>query len=104
MSSPKGSPLFYYGTTEEVQLGDHVRLRRRFRTDLKGVVSYIPGFSKMHSELEYDDVKQWAIRCDDGTIRAMAYYPNTPYGQPPKHIVLEARGSGREILPNELLE
>lgn len=95
------SGLFYHRTGEEVRLGDRVTLRRWFRSDLRGIVCYIPGLSPQHSELEYDGVKQWAIRCDDGSVRPMGYDPDSPYGQPPKSITFIGRGSGGEITPDE---
>lgn len=98
------SHLFYYGSNDEVELGDRVRIRRWFRADLTGVVCYIPGISPVHEELEYSGVKQWAIRCDDGTVRPMGYAPESPYGQPSKNIALLGRGSGGKLSPDEVLE
>lgn len=98
------SRLFYYGTEDEVELGDRVRIKRWLRADLTGVVCYIPGISPVHAELEYSGVKQWAIRCDDGTVRPMGYAPESPYGQPSETIVFLGRGTGESLNPDEVLE
>jgi hypothetical protein len=103
MSESKSSGLFYHGTGDEVQLGDRVRLKRWFRSDLLGVVCYIPGISPRHSDLEYEGVRQWAIRCDDGSVRPMSYDPKSPYGQPTKSIVFVCRGSESSLQPDEEL-
>lgn len=98
------SGLFYSGTKKEVCLGDRIRLKRWIRSDLYGTVCYIPGISKRHPELEYEDVKKWAIRLDNGTVLAMGYYPDHPrVGQPKKDLELVARNQGNELLPNEKL-
>src|SRR3569832_2509167 len=101
MSESKSSGLFYHGTSDEVQLGDRVRLKRWFRPDLPGVVCYIPGISPRHSDLEYEGIRQWAIRCDDGSMRPMNYDPDVPGDQPPKNIFLVGRGSGTSLLADE---
>jgi hypothetical protein len=103
MKESKNSGLFYHGTSDEIQLGDRVRLKRWFRPDLPGVVCYIPGISPRHSDLEYEGVRQWAIRCDDGSVRPMGYDPESPYGQPTKSIVFIGRGSGTSLQPDEEL-
>ncbi len=103
MSSNEGSRLYYFGTRDEVRLGDRVRIKRWFGRALTGIVCYIPGQGPKHAELEYEDVQQWAVRCDDGTVRAMAYYPHERHGQPSKYIVLVSRGAGGELKPDEVL-
>lgn len=93
------SALHYRGTSDEVRLGDHVCIRRLFWRKETGTVCYIPGISPIHAELEYDDVRQWAIRTDNGNVYAILYDPqNFP---PPKNISLLARGAGSELIPDE---
>lgn len=99
--SQQSSNLFYHGAATEVRLGDRVRLRRFFRPDQSGVVCYIPGLSPNHSELEYEDVRQWAIRADDGSVYPIVYDPEN--FQPPKRICFVSRGTGGELTPDETL-
>ena len=99
-----GSRLYYFGTQDEVQIGDRLLIKRWFRQDLFGTVCYIPGISPAHPQLEYEDVKQWAICLDDGTFRVMGYYPESKYGQPSKKFVLQSRGTSGELKPDEKLE
>jgi hypothetical protein len=98
------SGLYYYGTGEDVRLGDRVRIRRWIRSDLFGVVCYIPGISSRHPALEYEDVAKWAIRLDDGTVFAMGYDTVNKFGQPKKNLVLLSRGQDRLLDPDETLE
>lgn len=102
MSATSGSAL-YYDTGEEVRLGDRVRKKRWFRPSVCGTVCYIPGISPPHPELEYEDVRQWAIRLDNGTILVVGYHPSNTFGQPTKDLVFMSRGKGGELLPDEKL-
>ena len=90
------SGLFYAGTATEVELGDRVRLKRILRRPLNGVVCYIPGISKKHSSLEYEDVSQWAIRADNGSVYPILY--DAERFQPPRHIVFVSRGDQVAVL------
>jgi hypothetical protein len=94
------SRLFYYGTDIEVQIGDRVFIKRWFRSDLFAVVCYIPGISRCHQDLEYEDVKKWAVRYDNGTLGVMGYGPENRYGQPLKDLVFVGRGEGGELSPD----
>jgi hypothetical protein len=96
------SSLYYRGTQTEVRLGDRVRMKRILRSDIEGVVCYIPGISERHPEMEYADVQQWAIRADDGAVYPILYDP--AHFQPPKHIVFLGRCEGKELEPDEVLE
>lgn len=97
-----GSGLFYHQAKEEVRLGDRVKIRRWIRRDLEGTVCYLPGISPLHQELEYEDVKQWAIRTDDGSVYPILYDPER--FQPPKHIILLARSDKPGLQPTDHLE
>lgn len=96
------SGLFYFGSGEEVSLGDRVRIKRVFRRDLDGKVCYIPGISPVHKELEYDDVQQWAIEGDNGSIYPILYDPEG--FQPPSKIVFVGRAKDNGLQPDEVLE
>lgn len=102
MSGNIGSGLYYYGTHDEVRLGDRVRIKRWLRSDLYGTVCYIPGLSPTHAAIGND---QWAIRLDDETVVAMGYFPEDQLcGQPGKKYILVGRGTGGELDPNERLD
>jgi hypothetical protein len=94
------SGLRYFGTNDEVCLGDRVEVRGWFRK-FRGHVSYIPGISPKHRELEYEDVKKWAITSDGGTVYAMGFDPD--HFQPPKAIRLLGRTEGLGLLPTDKL-
>lgn len=96
---PRSSRLFYYGTREEVRLGDRVQIRRWFRRSLAGVVCHIPGVSPTHRELQ----REWAVQLEDGSLRVMVYSPDE--AQPQRKITLVGRGSPFEPLdPAKRLE
>ena len=97
-----GSRLFYHASNIEVQLGDRVKMTRLIRRSTTGTVCYIPGLSEVHDELEYDDVQQWAIRSDDGSVYPILYCPET--FQPPKRIAFISRSGENLLEPNEHLE
>lgn len=101
MSDRSGSGLWYFGTNNEVCLGDRVEVRGWFGVKYRGHVSYIPDISPKHRELEYEDIKQWAIESEDGTIYAILYDPD--HFQPPKYIRLISRGTGSDLKPDDQL-
>ncbi len=96
-----GSGLFYT-TGEELMLGDNVLMYRWPRRPLPCVVCYIPGLSPQHRELEYDDVRQWALRGHDGAVYPILYDP--AHFQPQKRIRFVARGTRAPLQPEEVLE
>jgi hypothetical protein len=96
-SAKRHSRLFYYGTQIEVELGDRVRFKRWFRSDLEGIVCYIPGISPKHRELEHGNIKKWATRVPDGTVFATIYCPDRV--QPKKNLVFVARSADPGINP-----
>ena len=94
--------LRYHGTTDEVRLGDVIRVRRWFHRDRHGVVCYLPGVSPMHPELEFGDIRLWAYRTAAGTIETLPYSPaQSP--DAPKHITLVDRGRPQGLSPTEPL-
>ena len=95
------SGLFYDGTTTEVELGDRVLLKRLLRRDIHGVVCYIPGVSRVHEQLEYDDVRQWAIRGPGGDVYPILYDPvRFP---PPRDIRFIGRGESSDLNESDAL-
>lgn len=102
MGESPSSRLFYSGTYDEVRLGDRVEVKRWFGRRELCHVSYIPGISPPHRELEYDDVRQWAITSDNGSVYPIVYDPES--FQPPKKIKLLHRASGSAIRPDDQLE
>lgn len=101
MTTITGSKLKYHGSTTEVRLGDRVEVRGWFGVKYRGYVSYIPGISEKRRELEYEDVRQWAITSDDGTTYPILYDPVN--FQPPKHIRFIQHTENKGTLPNEEL-
>ena len=104
MTSPlaaPGSKLYYFGTREEVRLGDIVRIRRWLRRDLEGTVCYIPGVSPKNKSIEFEDVKQWGIRLRDGAVLLTIYAPE--HVQPTKDVEFVSRGEGGGLEPDEEL-
>ena len=95
--------LRYHGTTDELRLGDQFRIKRWLRREQQAVVCYLPGVSSMHPELEFGDVKLWAYRLSDGTIRTLPFLPEqSRYA--PSDITLIRRGKPNGLAPNEPLQ
>jgi len=101
MKKPGTSGMKYYGTDDDVRLGDVVEVSRWLRTKYRGVVTYIPGLSAHNAALEYDDVRQWAITSENGNIYPILFDPAS--FQPPKHIRLVRRGHEQHITPTDRL-
>jgi len=97
--------MFYHGTNVEMNLGDRILVKRWFRKPVPGVICYISGISRPHPELEYDDVKSWAYRLEDGTLYSRCYDPDHRLGRDVgRHIVFVSRGETRPIPPEEVLD
>jgi hypothetical protein len=95
------SRLYYANADEEVRLGDVIRVRRFLRRAQLATVSYIPGISPRHPDIEYDDVRQWAYTMEDGRIYLMGYCPERV--QPSRRICFVRRGQESSIAPTEKL-
>jgi hypothetical protein len=102
MAKQISSGLKYFGTDDEVCLGDRVEVRGWFSVKYRGYVSYISGLSPKHRDLEYEDVKKWAITADDGTVYVTAF--DVERAQPRKNIRLLSRGEGNQLKPTDELE
>lgn len=96
---PSDSRLYYFGTREEVRLGDRVRIKRWLLKDLEGVVCYIPGSGPRHPDLDVPEegFRHWAILRDDGIVLQVIYAPEQV--QPRKNIVLLSRGHTESLSP-----
>jgi hypothetical protein len=97
MQKQSASRLFYFGTNDEVRLGDRVIVKGWFGRQRRGTVCYIPGISPKHKEMEYDDIKSWAIRLEDGTVLSIGYYPENKYCQPKKTFGATVAAYGRRF-------
>jgi len=60
-------PIYYYGGTIEVQLGDEVSARD-FLLRKNGRIAYLPGVSKKNRNMEYDGLSWVGIRFPGGTF------------------------------------
>jgi hypothetical protein len=95
--------LFYYGTVNDIRLGDRVSVRPWLfgwlRTARTGVVCYIPGDSPPRNGLE----NEWLIRYDDsyGSIDACGYFPKQ-FKYASKSISLISRGAPAPLRPDEV--
>lgn len=99
----RSSGLFYFGTRDEVRLGDRVRVKRFLRRADEGVVCYIPGMSAPHRELEFGGMRRWAIQKPDGSLLVMAFAPHQSGAR--RGIELVARGASYTAPnPREQLE
>ncbi|HEX7708964.1 MAG TPA: hypothetical protein VF701_21085 [Thermoanaerobaculia bacterium] len=90
MTTGKNDQLVYHGTSDEVRLGDRVRLTRLIRKPVYGTVTYMPGVSPRHREMEWPEFSRWAIELDDGTVMSWPYVPEEL--QPSKRLQLVRRG------------
>jgi hypothetical protein len=65
------------------------------RKPLKAVVCYIPEISPFHKDIDGFDIREWAIRTEDGLIRAFLYLPEKV--QPSPKILFLERGSPSDV-------
>jgi len=63
----------YFGTDDEVRLGDRVRVRALLILTTEGVVCYIPGLSPWHRDMEYEGSRFVGIQRPDGEIRQLLW-------------------------------
>ncbi len=93
--------LVYYRTEIPVLLGDRVRYNGIFHKK-EGTVVYVPGQSELNRELEYDDVRFWAIQLDEepGDIRQLGYFPDHTI-EAPKKIEFLCRGDAKNRITQD---
>lgn len=92
----------FYKSGEPVELGDHVAVYGWFGIKFRGNVSYIPGISPRHRQIDTDDVQRWAITAEDGTVYVMIYDPER--SQPSRRYRFLGRGTGPRVAPTDVLE
>ena len=68
-----------YADNEIVLLGDHVSYRSLlfWRGWKSGRISYVPGVSKPHPEMEHDALTWVGVSGEDGTFRGVIVDPRT---------------------------
>jgi hypothetical protein len=97
------APVFTYrGTSDPVEVGDRIVLRRWLGLPRLATVVYIPGKCEPDADLAAD---QWAFRLDGGPVYAVGYFP-AQIPHPSKRIQLLSR-AGRTVsldLPPDDLE
>lgn len=63
----------YFGTGEEVRLGDRVGWRTLLIFKTEGVVCYVPGVSPRHRDMEYSGFRHVGVRLPDGDVRQLLW-------------------------------
>lgn len=97
------SQLTYFGTDDDVRLGDRVELRTLFlRRKRPATVVCIPEKTALQLSAEKKSPEDWLIQFDDGTYTGWMYHPEEM--QPPARLRLVARGADYEAISNEELE
>lgn len=96
--------LFYFGTKDEVKLGDRVEYCSRvFRRIRKGTVVCIPEKTALQYARGGEQPEDWLIKLDDGTYTGWMFHPEDL--QPPKRLRLISRADGAvEEISNAELE
>jgi len=97
--------VFYGDGATQVLPGDHVEMRvwAHLFTKESGVVTYVPGISKLHREMEHGGLAWAGIRLGDGTVVGSVVDPNTRRLK--KGIKFVCRGEPTEELrPGQPLE
>ena len=84
------SGLFYFGTTDEMRLGDRVEIKLFLRSKQRGVVTYIPALSARELAAQKRDADEWIITADDGVSYGAIYSPEDH--QPRSNVRLVSRG------------
>lgn len=70
-------PIRYANGQDDVCLGDRVRVRLFLILHRTGRVSYIPGISPLHGEMEHDGIRLVGITFDDGGAGGFWVDPST---------------------------
>lgn len=101
----------YHGTDIDICLGDRIEYRKIFGGKLllggkfPGTVAYVPGQSQKNSELEYGDVKHWAMVLDgeeDSPI-IWPYFPEDGWVSKRIQFVSRGRDFSNSIRPDEMV-
>ena len=73
--------IHYFDQKTEVKEGDQVSYRSSlfFWKWKKGVVTYVPGVSKVHPQMEHHGLKWVGVAGEDGTFRGIYVEPEGAY-------------------------
>ncbi len=95
--------LYYANTSNEIRLGDRISYKSLMFGKIQGVVFYIPDESPLHPEMEYEDVKNWAIKLDNGRILSWIYLPGELKVSKKINFVRRAEDNFKGLQPDENL-
>jgi hypothetical protein len=95
----------YADAEVETEFGDHILYRSQifFWRWKQGRVSYIPGVSRVHPEMEHDGLVWIGVSGVDGTFRAVLVGPSTRRLQRSVRFVRRSDG-GKFLEPHEIPE
>lgn len=96
---------FYFDKKTKVEEGDVISYRSLlfFWRWKEGYISYIPGVSKFHPEMEHDSLKWVGVTGKDGTFRGALIEPEGEYLQ--KTVKFVSRKNGEKYFgPHEINE
>jgi hypothetical protein len=71
------SRIVYPNGVTPVQLGDHVRVRLFLFIRKTGRITYLPGISPLHREMEHNGIRNVGITFDDGGAGGFYFDPDT---------------------------
>ncbi len=71
------SPITYSDRANVVQIGDRVRVRLFLILRRTGRISYLPGVSPLHREMEHDGIRNVGITFDKGGAGGFWFDPDT---------------------------
>ena len=95
----------YFESDTDVQLADHVLYRSallwwRWKP---GRISYVPGVSEVHPQMEHNGLQWVGVSGTDGTFRGILVEPGASYIQ--RSVKFQTRSDGSRFLtPSEIPE
>lgn len=105
MQADNAQAIRYAASDDEVNPGDHVLYRSmlfwwRWKP---GRISYVPGKSKLHPQMEHGGLKWVGVSGADGTFRGVVVGPRS--GRLQKSVRFQTRSDGsRYLTPHEIKE
>jgi hypothetical protein len=107
MNATPGNPsrISYFEGDTDVQVGDHVTYRSQlFWWRWKpGRISYVPGVSALHAQMEHNGLQWVGVSGIDGTFRGVLVEPGKGHIQ--RGVRFQARSDGTKFLsPHEIPE
>lgn len=97
------SGLVYFGTQDEVRLGDRIRMRAFLVLKLEGVVCYLPGVSAKHRDMEYEGLRHVGVELRSGEVRQL-HWPAGRSELPRGITLLERCAQFHPLTPNVQLD